>query len=214
MSAAGSGAARSRAMRAVALLLGYPDDELYARLPLLREAASASGPARAPLERLALHLQATPAGVAQEAYVDTFDLRRRCCLYLTYYTYGDTRKRGMALLRFATAYRVAGFEIADGELPDHLGVVCEFAAAEPAAGLRLLREHRAGVELLRLALADAHSPYVDAIDAVRAVLPDPTPRDLDRALTLAQTGPPAEEVGLEPFGPPELTGMDAAGGRR
>ena len=35
----------------------------------------------------------------------TFDLRRRCCLHLTYYTHGDTRKRGLALVRFKQAYR-------------------------------------------------------------------------------------------------------------
>ena len=32
------------------------------------------------------------------------------CLHLTYYAYGDTRKRGMALLRFKHAYRNAGVD--------------------------------------------------------------------------------------------------------
>ena len=62
------------------------------------------------------------------------------------------------------------------------------------------------VELLRMALSDAGSPYVDVLDALRAVLPDPAPADLDRALALARTGPPGEEVGLEPFAPPEYMG--------
>ena len=66
-------------------------------------------------------------------YVETFDLRRRCCPYLTYYAFGDTRKRGMALLRFTHAYRANGFALASEELPDHLAVVCEFAAALPRA---------------------------------------------------------------------------------
>ena len=49
------------------------------------------------------------AGPSSQAdYVETFDLRRRCCLYLTYYTYGDTRKRGMALLQFKHLYRGPG----------------------------------------------------------------------------------------------------------
>ncbi len=50
--------------------------------------------------------------------METFDLRRRCALYLTYYRYGDTRKRGMAMLAFKAAYRAAGLEPTDSELPD------------------------------------------------------------------------------------------------
>jgi nitrate reductase delta subunit len=57
-----------------------------------------------------------------------------------------------------------------------------------------------------MALADAGSPYVDVLDVIRAVLPEPAPRDLDRALALARSGPPEEEVGLEPFAPPEYMG--------
>jgi len=205
---------QARALRVAAQLLSYPDDDLLSRLALLRTAAAAAGPAAPHLTSLVNHLSVTTPAAAQSAYVDTFDLRRRCCLYLTYYSYGDTRKRGMALLRFTHAYRAAGFELADAELPDHLAVVCEFTAAAAEPGLRLLREHRAGVELLRLALSDVGSPYVSVIDGVRAVLPDPAPRDLDRARALAETGPPAEEVGLEPFGPPELHGVDHTGARR
>ena len=113
----------------------------------------------------------------------------------------------MALLRFTHAYKSAGRELAGDELPDHLSVVCEFAATgDLQSGLGLLAEHRAGLELIRIALADLGSPYVHALDLVRAVLPDPAPRDLERAMELARTGPPEEEVGLEPFAPPEYMG--------
>jgi nitrate reductase molybdenum cofactor assembly chaperone NarJ/NarW len=195
-------------LQAVSVLLGYPDDALLARLPLV-EAAARELPdrPREHVERMCRHLRATPLDVLQQDYVETFDLRRRCALYLTYFTHGDTRKRGMALLRFTHLYRSAGVELGGEELPDHLGVVCEFAAtAELDAGLRLLAENRAGIELLRTALAELSSPWTDVLDALRAVLPDPAPRDLEKALELARTGPPEEEVGLEPFGPPELMG--------
>jgi nitrate reductase molybdenum cofactor assembly chaperone NarJ/NarW len=195
-------------LQAVSVLLGYPDEALVARLPLV-EAAAGRLPdgARQHVERMCAHLRATPLDVLQQCYVETFDLRRRCALYLTYFTHGDTRKRGMALLRFTHLYRGAGVELGGEELPDHLGVVCEFAAtADLDGGLRLLAENRAGIELLRTALAELDSRYVDVLDALRAVLPEPAPRDLERALELARTGPPEEEVGLEPFGPPELMG--------
>ena len=196
------------ALQAASLLLGYPDDQLYAQLPLLRAAGQQlPAPAAAPLLAMVGHLEATGLHEAQLAYVDTFDLRRRCCLYLTYYAFGDTRKRGMALLRFTHAYKAAGQALASDELPDHLSVLCEFAATgDLASGLALLADHRAGLELIRIALADLHSPYVQAVDLIRAVLPDPAPQDLERAMQLATTGPPAEEVGLEPFAPPEYMG--------
>ena len=69
---------------------------------------------------------------AAAAYVDTFDLRRRRSLHLTYYRHGDTRERGMALTALVDAYRVAGFRVAPGELPDFLPALLELAAVTPA----------------------------------------------------------------------------------
>ena len=192
----------ARALQAAALCLEYPDRRLLAALPLLHEVAAVlPAPAAAHLGRFLGHLAGSDVRDLEPDYVETFDLRRRCCPYLTYYTYGDTRKRGMALLRFTAAYRAAGIVLVPGELPDHLAVVCEVAARAPAAGLRLLREQRVGVELLRAALAEQRSPYVDVLDLIRAVLPEPAPRDLAKARQLALDGPPEEEVGLEPYGP-------------
>ena len=196
-----------RVMRAGSLALGYPDAGWRQHLPLLHATADAvTGPAQAELRSFLAAVAARSPADFQQAYVETFDLRRRCCPYLTYYSCGDTRKRGMALLQFTAAYRVAGFELADRELPDHLAVLCEFTAAAPEPGLALFRKHRAGLELLRTALADAAVPWLAVVDAIRAALPEPAPRDLQRALDLARSGPPAEEVGLEPFAPPEYMG--------
>lgn len=196
------------ALQAVSVLLAYPDDELHERLPLV-DAVLPKLPAQsaAHVEAFLSHVRTTPIEVLQQAYVDTFDLRRRCALHLTYFVHGDTRKRGMALLRFTHLYRATGVELRGDELPDHLAVVCEFAATgDLRQGLRLLAEHRAGIEVLRSALDELRSPWVEVLDALRAVLPEPAPRDLERAVELARTGPPEEEVGLEPFGPPETTG--------
>ena len=190
--------------QAAALCLEYPDEEWREHLPLLERAGAALPRTR--LRRFVEHARVTGTAVMTRTYVETFDLQRRCCPYLTYYAFGDTRKRGMALLRFTTAYRAAGFTVASGELPDHLGVVCEFAARRGEEGGALLAENRVGLELLHLALTDAGSPYRDVTATVRALLPDAAPRDLDRALELARSGPPAEDVGLEPFAPPEQLG--------
>jgi nitrate reductase delta subunit len=198
---------RRQILAAVSLLFCYPDSELLEQLPVLtRVAAGLPAPAGPGLERFLAYLGATPTAQAAATYVDTFDLRRRCCLYLTYYAFGDTRKRGRALVRFAQAYRQAGLEAPQGELPDHLGVVCNFAAIHPDRGMELLVDHQAGIWLLRQALQEIESPYLDVIDALCAVLPEPTEADLNRTLDLARKGPPAEDVGLEPFAPPEYMG--------
>jgi nitrate reductase delta subunit len=187
------------------LLLSYPDDELLDRLPLLRNvAARLPGRIGGPLTRFLIHARSTTLIELATQYVATFDHHKRFSLYLTYFTHGDTRKRGLALLRIKHAYRAGGLELGTGELPDHLAVVLEFAAVEPDAGQRLLIEHRAGLELLRLGLCEAASPWADVLDSVSATLPALVGRDEDAIARLVAAGPPEESVGLEPYG---LTGV-------
>jgi nitrate reductase molybdenum cofactor assembly chaperone NarJ/NarW len=192
------------AWQAQSLLLGYPDDELIARLPLLRRvAAGLDGPVGAPLLRVLDHLAGTPQAELAAEYVATFDHRRRCCLFLTYYAYGDTRRRGMALLELKQAYAAAGLRLTDDELPDHLAVMLEYAAVDPAAGADLLSRHRAGLELLRLALREGRSPWTGVLDSISATLPPLHGDERVAVARLAAEGPPGEQVGLAPFAPPE-----------
>lgn len=131
-------------------------------------------------------------------------------MYLTYWTAGDTRNRGREMLAFASTYREAGVEPPKSEAPDHLPVVLEFAATvDPEAGRRLLIEHRVPIDVLLQALTEADSPYAHAIAAVCETLPPVTDQDVQRARRLAESGPPAEAVGLQPFTltvPPKRTG--------
>lgn len=187
--------------QASSLLLCYPDEELYARRPLLRAALATvpAGAARDHLEAFLGTLDTMALGDLAAHYVETFDRRRRCCLYLTYYRDGDTRRRGGSLAALKARYREAGLRPPDRELPDFLPIVLEFAVR--TADDTLLVEQRAGLELLRLALVDRRSPYSAPVEAVCATLPGPSPRDRTEALRLARSGPPREEVGLTPFMP-------------
>jgi len=193
------------AWQSASLMLGYPDEELVTRIGLLRDAATMLPPAVSdPMVAFLQHLEVTALPELAADFVATFDHRRRCCLYLTYFEHGDTRNRGVALLRFKTAYRESGMLLSDDELPDHLGVLLEFGATADLATARvLLLEHRAGLELLRLALEDAHSPWAHVLQAVSATLPPLGGNDREAVAKLAAQGPPAEEVGLAPFAPPE-----------
>lgn len=193
--------AMASAWQAQSLLLSYPDQALLERTALLREVARRlPGRTGGPLLRFLDHLERTPPGELADDYVATFDQRRCCCLFLTYYAHGDTRKRGVALLRLKQVYQEAGLDLVDDELPDHLAVMLEFAATGDAAtGRRLLVEHRAGLELLRLALREADSPWADVLDSVSATLPSLGRDERAAVRRLAAEGPPGEEVGLAPY---------------
>jgi nitrate reductase molybdenum cofactor assembly chaperone NarJ/NarW len=199
--------------QSASLLLDYPDDETVARAGLLRDASHRLPTVPGDSIRAFLdHLEATPLPQLQADYVETFDTRRRCNLFLTYFAHGDTRKRGMALLRFKQTYLRAGFELDDAELPDHLCVVLEFAATvDQALGRDLMLDHRAGLELLRLSLRDLGSPWASLLDAVTATLPPLRGDERDAVRRLAAEGPPEEEVGLAPFAAPQFSPGATAG---
>lgn len=195
------------AWQSASLLLGYPDEPLLDDLDLIRTATQRlPATISEPVHAFARHLESTPLTQLQTDYVDTFDTRRRSNLFLTYFAHGDTRKRGMALLRFKQTYLRSGFTLDDTELPDHLCVVLEYAATvDQEAGRELILEHRAGLELLRLSLRDQSSAWVFVLDAVSATLPPLRGDEREAVRRLALAGPPEEEVGLSPFANPQFS---------
>lgn len=198
---------RANAYKLCSLALQYPDDELIAGRSELATAA-AKLPRGAIAEALGLFfawfVQTPPIELAQH-YVKTFDLHKRTGLYVTFYSHGDRRERGLVLLRLKQLYRAAGLPPAGPELPDYLPLMLEFAAAAaPEQGDHVLREHRPALEVIRLSLHDQNSPYEHVLDAVCELvggLSAPERLSLDRLLA---QGPPQELVGLEPFAPPEV----------
>jgi nitrate reductase delta subunit len=194
-------------------LLDYPTEELLASLDDLE----ALVPEHPHLAGLFEHLRRVPLAELQQDYVATFDHTRKCALYLTYFAYGDTRRRGAALVQFKEAYRRAGVEWVEdhGELPDHLCAVLQLGATVDADVARgLLEDHRAGVEMLRLALTgwrnddgSVGSPWAAALRAVCGTLRELAGEEADAVRRLVEQGPPAEEVGLSGYGAdPALAG--------
>ncbi len=187
--------------QAASLLLAYPDADQERRLDLVEGAVCGVHPElRSPLLAAVQHLRSLPLIEASVQYAEVFDWKRRRTLFLTYYTAGDTRNRGMALLAFSDMYRAAGVLPPTRELPDHLAVLLEFAATvDEDTGYDQLRKHRTPIDMLHDGLLSAAPIYAGVVAAVSATLPPATAADLTEARRLAMQGPPVESVGLEPF---------------
>lgn len=182
-------------------LLYYPDEQLMERLDSINALVPTLPSSMSePLVRFLTHFDSEELRAIQEHYVAMFDMKRKVCPYLTYWTAGDTRNRGVAILKFKQAYLEAGFDLGQKEMPDHLSVVLEFSAlGDRLTGDALLAEHAGPIHLLRDALAKLESPYQHVVDAVIATLPELTSEVEERMAHIAAFGPPTEVVGLEPF---------------
>ncbi|MFT3887706.1 MAG: nitrate reductase molybdenum cofactor assembly chaperone [Arachnia sp.] len=184
---------------AAAVVLSYPDEEVLGRLPLV-EQALAEAEALDPFAETLAHLRSMPLMDVQAWHVQEFDLSRRHALHLTYWTDGDTRRRGEVLAAIKQTYRDSGLVVdLDGELPDYLPMVLEFAAnGAPALGLALLNTYRASLELLRLGLLKDKLPQAGVVAAICDSLGGPSPQTRAEVQQLLGA-PPTELVGLDPF---------------
>ena len=191
----------------LSLLLAYPDHDI---VELRDEIACAAGelepsPARDAIVAFADDFASQDALVAQLRYVQTFDFSKRAALNLTYWSHGDRRQRGVALLKLKRVFARLGLEPSGDELPDHLALLLEAAdILGPHDGAELLREFRAPIELIRAFLHEQENEYAKLFDALAWLLGPLSAADADEALRLAAAGPPDETVGLEPVAPPEV----------
>jgi nitrate reductase delta subunit len=189
-------------LKLASLLLQYPTAAL--RQELRDEPRPLGQRAGRDLEDFLGWYRAVPLAELEREYVRSFDFSKRASLHLTYHTDGDSRRRGVAMLRLKQAYAAAGLDVTDRELPDYLPLMCEFAALGGDAGLELLAEQAVSIELVRAALREERSRWRPVLDLVADELPGLTRRQLARVRRLAAEGPPTEQVGLEPFAPPEV----------
>ena len=190
----------------MSMALQHPDAEILEARADVARAVDALPPsaARDALRFFVSWWAREPAADLRRIYVETFDFSRRTALDLTYYTHGDRRQRGLALLDLRRRYEEAGLEMDSPELSDHLPVVLEFAALDPGAGGAILADFRPVIELIRLSLERAESPYATLLSALCLALPELSEDEARELRRLAHEGPPGETVGLEPFAPPEV----------
>ncbi len=175
--------------------LDYPSADFVEMLPACVAALDEQGDSEAvaALRDLLGTFGSRSLAELQHGYVDTFDFNAKHALYLSYWTDGDTRRRGEVLARFKAVYRGTGAVIdTHGELPDYLPLVLEFAArGDLDAGRALLAEYRPSLDMLRKSLHNKRSHYVRAVAAVCDTLP--------AARAPEAQPPPTELVGLSGY---------------
>ncbi len=158
-------------LRLLAALLAYPDADLRAAAgelsAALREADALTPRRQLELQALINQLRLLDPFELESRYVDTFDRGRSTSLHLFEHVHGDSRERGPALIDLQQTYARAGLLLAEGELPDHLTVVLEFASTQPADVARgFLGEMAHILDAIFTALQKRGSPYAAVIAAV------------------------------------------------
>lgn len=187
------------------VLFRYPSEEIRDAIPEFLELAHRIANLRfiAAIEQVQQWYNSASLAEISAEYVQEYDLSRRHALHLSYWTEGDTRRRGEALGRFKKMYRDSGM-VTDlhGELPDYLPLVLEFSALiDRKSGRAAMQAYRPSLELLRLALRDDRLAFHGLVECICDTLPGESPEDAQQIQQLAGFGPPQETVGLSSSDP-------------
>ncbi|HMN75254.1 MAG TPA: nitrate reductase molybdenum cofactor assembly chaperone [Burkholderiaceae bacterium] len=158
-------------LRVLARLLGYPDAALRAHLDemrgALREEQALSAPRLVEIEALMASIARQSAIDAEADYVQLFDSGRSTSLYLFEHVHGDSRDRGPAMIDLAKTYEQAGLYLGEGQMPDHLPVVLEYASTQPPREARAFLAEMAHILNAILAALDKRaSRYASVLGAL------------------------------------------------
>ena len=158
-------------LRALALLLSYPDADMRSKLTDIMSVLSlerALSPSRiSELKNLSEQLQGLDPLEVESRYVETFDRGRSTCLNLFEHVHGDSRDRGPAMIDLSQSYAQSGLVLDPDELPDHLCVVLEFASTQTEEVAKSFLDEMAHIlNSIFSALLKRESPYATVIAAV------------------------------------------------
>lgn len=115
-------------LRVLAVLLHYPDGDLFSSLEEIASAADHLQPTdmQSAIRAFIAYLKDRSLLQVQEGYTAAFDVDPAATLNMTFHMHGDSEKRAAALARLQRSYERAGWERATGELPDYLPLMLEF----------------------------------------------------------------------------------------
>jgi nitrate reductase molybdenum cofactor assembly chaperone NarJ/NarW len=152
----------------LARLLDYPTGELLEHLDEIEQAVATdtevTAGEREAIQRIVAHLRGVDLYQLQSEYVQTFDVTPEHSLHLTHHLFGDDANRGPALIDLGEHYKGMGLQAVDGELPDYLPLILEYASTLDRIGAQMfLNEAVKVLEVLAANLEQAASPYAPLI---------------------------------------------------
>jgi len=99
--------------------------------------------------------------------VELFDRGRGTSLHLFEHVHGDSRDRGPAMIDLVQTYEQAGLLLGDGELPDFLPVVLQYASTQPVTQSRaFIGEFAHIMQAIFSSLLKRKSPYATVLAAL------------------------------------------------
>ncbi|MEK8089676.1 nitrate reductase molybdenum cofactor assembly chaperone [Thermithiobacillus plumbiphilus] len=155
--------------RILSRLLDYPDQALRAHLPEIASRIEADTGLDEAERKIMLDflawMQAGEPYVLEGHYVQTFDLTPEYSLHLTHHLFGDDdRERGPAMVDIAEHYKSYELEVVEGELPDYLPLLLEYASTLDETEARFFLADAAKVlDVLAANLEKAGSPYAPLV---------------------------------------------------
>jgi nitrate reductase molybdenum cofactor assembly chaperone NarJ/NarW len=170
-------------LMALSRILEYPDDEFLQERFMIEELIHEYVPSAKKREEIISRLSSLYEMTLSELqilYVETFDYKDKTSLYLTAHEFGDSRKRGNALIRLQKLIYENGMEYEGNNLADYIPMLLEFLAVAPEGEDTNQLSRRLAYAIHRILnhLPNSH-PYYQAIELLMLdVFEVPGPEDI------------------------------------
>ncbi|TRM11887.1 nitrate reductase molybdenum cofactor assembly chaperone [Lentibacillus cibarius] len=115
-------------LMAASRLLSYPTREDLRDVQVMVETMEGPEAVKRTARDAAASICRMPLHDLQELYVETFDMNEKLSLYLSAHEFGDSPKRGAALIKLQKTVSQAGYERVGKELADYIPMLYELIA--------------------------------------------------------------------------------------
>ncbi|MDP7121696.1 MAG: nitrate reductase molybdenum cofactor assembly chaperone [Candidatus Marinimicrobia bacterium] len=152
-------------------LIDYPDNELFENLDgvidYVKDSSEIATDEKEILMDFISWMRSHTATKLQEAYVEMFDMVPEHDLHLTHHIFGDDRQRGPALIDLSEHFKNEGLEVKEGEIPDFLPLLLEYASTlDDIKSREFLGDAKKIITIIADNLDKAKSPYSKLIRIV------------------------------------------------